>query len=302
MRAMTASTVHAPRVDFSMPDEEYHSHPALSYSSAKLLLPPSTPAHYKQDLDHGRAPKREFDLGHAVHKLVLGKGAEIVDIRVPYDAKHERAGQIRDDYMTKAAQQARDEAYDAGKVPLLPKERAAAEAMAAAVRAHPLAGRLFTRGRPEVSMFWTDDATGVPMRGRLDYLRDLEPGRPLVAVDLKSKDGSIHTSVLGKVMDEFRYFMQNGNYVDGLRACGLVPPEGVAFFFVFVEVKPPHAVNVVDVDDEDIHLGRAMMRRAAEIYRDCTASGVWPAHPIEVNRVSLPPYARRRIEEYLYVD
>lgn len=278
-----------PVVVYDMPDEEYHAHPALSYSGAKLLLPPSTPAHYRYEQDHGRAPKREFDLGHAAHKLVLGVGAQLVDI----DAR---------DYRTKAAQEARDAAYDAGKVPLLPKERAAAERMAAAVKAHPLAGRLFTRGRPEVSLFWTDEATGVPMRGRLDWLRDPQPGRPLTAVDLKTRDGSVHASVLPKVIDDLRYFVQDANYADGLLACGLVPPEGVAFMFVFVEVKPPHAVNVVDLTDHDINLGRAMMRRAAEIYRDCTASGLWPAHPMEVTTVSLPPYSRRRTEEYLNVD
>ena len=301
---MTSTVDTRARIVYDLADAEYHRHPALSYSGAKLLLPPLTPAHYRYDRTHPRPPKRAFDLGHAVHRVVLGAGAELVDITVTYGPKHKRSGEIVDDYRTDAAIEARDDAYDKGQVPLLWHEREQVDAMAAAVMAHPLAGRLYApgSGTPEVSLFWTDEATGVPMRCRLDWLPHPVDGRPLIVPDLKSRTGSIHADVLGKVVDDYRYFIQDANYRAGIEACGLAPAEGVAFVFVFVEVTPPHLVNVVQLDPEDIALGRGLMHRAAEIYRDCTASGVWPGHPVDIHTVSTPLYARRRHEEALTHD
>jgi len=267
-----------------MPDGLYHAHPALSYSGAKLLLPPSTPAHYRYDRDNPRPPKRAYDLGHAAHRIVLGVGAELVDI----DA---------DSYRTKAAQEDRDAAYDAGKTPLLPRERAAAQAMADAVRAHPLAGRLFSNGRPEVSLFWIDEQTGVPLRSRLDWLRDTQPGRVLIVPDLKTSHGSVHPDVLPRVVESYRYHLQHSMYENGITACGLAP-DGVAFVLVFVEKEQPHAVNVVQLDQDAINTGRALNLRAIEIYRDCLQSGIWPAHPAEVHTIGLPRWAMRSEEDW----
>jgi len=272
-----------------MPDAEYRRVPGLSYSGAKKLLPPSTPAHYRYEQDHPSPPKRAYDLGHAAHRMVLGAGAELVLI----DAR---------DYRTKAAQEARDAAYDAGQTPLLPHEWAAAEAMARAVREHPLAGRLYADGRPEVSLFWTDPETGVPLKARLDWLPNSRPGRPVLVPDLKTIAGLAHPSVLSRPIDDYRYHMQAAMYLDGLAACGLTPPEGAAFLNVFVEKEPPHLVQVVQIDHRDIELGRGLNRAAMEIWRDCTTSGVWPGYPVEIATVSLPPYARRRHEESITDD
>ena len=55
-------------------------------------------------------------------------------------------------------------------------------------------------------------------------------------------------------------------------------------------------MSVAQLTEQDIDLGRQLARRAAEIWRDCTASGIWPAYPVEIQTVNLPPYARRRHE------
>jgi len=107
-----------------LPDAAYHSRPELSSTEARLLL--QSPAKYRWRKDNppviDDSPK--FDIGKAVHAKVLGQGAEVVVI----DA---------DDWRSKAARDARQEARDAGKAPLLTREFEAVNAMAESVLAHP---------------------------------------------------------------------------------------------------------------------------------------------------------------------
>jgi len=148
--------VTAPGV-YDIPEHEYHADPiaggSLSSSGARKLLTPGCPALYRHSVDHGNEHKAAFDFGHAAHKLVLGVGAEIV----PVDA---------DDWRTKAAKEAKEAAYAAGKVPLLVADVILVHNMADAIRNHPVASALFDpeRGKAEQSLFWPDIASGVWLR------------------------------------------------------------------------------------------------------------------------------------------
>ena len=109
---MTAAVeVEAPKVVDGLSAEAYHAdRTSVSSSGLRKLLAPGCPAQFKYDREHPAPPKREFDLGNAVHAEVLGEGHDIVEVDYP-------------DYKKKDAQVARDTAYAAGKVPLLPKEQ-----------------------------------------------------------------------------------------------------------------------------------------------------------------------------------
>lgn len=261
-----------------LPDETYHRNKALSASGARRLLPPSTPAHYRHYIDNRQPPKRAFDLGHAVHKMVLGAGQDLVVI----DAA---------DYRTKAAQQQQQEAYAAGQVPLLTAEHEQAKAMTAAVRGNPLANALFhpDRGRPEQSLFWTDEQSGAPLRARLDWLPDVHGGQ-LVVPDLKTTV-SASPAHLRKAMHEYGYYLQRAFYTAGLRALGIA--EDVEFLFVFVEKDAPHLTVVRGLDYDALQAGEEDMRYAVDLFADCTATGEWPGYDNEIRYISLPPWARR---------
>lgn len=274
---MTAATELHGVVD-GLPDAEYHAHPALSSSGARKLLPPSTPAHYRYWADHPQPPKRAFDLGHAVHKLVLGAGPELVVIQA-------------DSYQTKAAQQLRAGAYAIGAVPLLAHEHDEAVAMAEAVLAEPMAAALFNpdHGRPEQSLFWTDEETGAPLRARLDWLPDVHGGR-MVIPDLKTCV-SASRDHLRKAAYEYGYYVQGPWYMAGIRALGLA--DDVTFVFVFVEKDPPHLTVVRQLDPDALHAGREDMRRAVDLYADCLAADQWPGYDPDIELISLPPWAYR---------
>ncbi len=244
---------------YAMDAETYHADPvsggSLSSSGARRLLPPSCPAKFQWERDHRQPPKRHFDLGHAAHQVVLGDdGAEIVIIAA-------------DDYLTKAARSQRDEAYAAGAVPLLPKEFDQVQGMAASIARHPVASRLFSRGRPEIALIWRDGPTGVWRRARFDWLPDAGPGR-LIIPDLKTC-ASADLDALSKAVNQHGYHQQSAWYRDGAIALGL-GGDDTAFVFVCVEKEPPYVVTVVELDHVAMRIGAMRNRRALQIYAHCT--------------------------------
>ena len=248
---------------------EYHALPGLSSSGAKALL--RSPAHYQWQR-RNRVEKDAYDFGHVVHGIVLGTGLEVVVV----DA---------DDWRTKAAQEAKKAAHSAGKVPLLRKDAERAQRAADAVTTHPVAGPLFRGGSAEVSAFWADAPTGVECRGRFDYLRTT--GRPII-VDLKTTQNA-DPARFGRAALDFGYDLQAAFYADGYEH---ITGETPAFLHVLVETEPPHAVSVVQLDDDALYVGRLKARRAIEVYRDCTEADSWPAFdPTVIHPVSLPRWA-----------
>jgi hypothetical protein len=269
--------------------EQYHADKtSISSSGLRALLAPGCPAQFKYDRDNPRAPKREFDLGHAAHKLVLGEGSDFELIDFP-------------DYKKKDAQVQRDGAYAAGLVPLLPKEHEQVQAMAEAIRQHPIAGPLFApgSGRAELSIFWTDPATGVRCRVRPDWLKQL-PGVALAADYKTAKDAS--PDAVSRAIRDHSYHQQDALYTDGIEAAGLAP-DGCRFIFVFQSKTAPYLITVRELAQQDRDIGRARNEKALRIYAECERTGNWPdwTGPVtEIPQIGMPTWdTLRQAEEYL---
>lgn len=277
-----------PGVYDDLDEMTYHADPALSSSGVKDLLSPSCPARFQYRRQHGRPDKRAYDLGHAAHREVLGVGTEVVTVqKVTRDKQRVDA----EDYATKSAQQHRDEIRREGKLPLLADEVADVKGMAAALRAHPWASKLFDPergGKPEVSMFWHDDAYGIDRRLRLDWMPADAPGR-LIVPDYKSCISADRASIRSAVY-KYGYFTQDVFYTDGLRALGLADDDS-AFVFVFQERTAPYLITVAEIDSDAKRAGRVRVDLACEVFRDCLEADVWPGHSQDVELISLPRYA-----------
>ncbi|MFB7285485.1 PD-(D/E)XK nuclease-like domain-containing protein [Actinacidiphila glaucinigra] len=293
---MTTTTeptiVDGPGLYPDLPADEYHSDPfrdrggSLSSTGARKLVPPSCPALFRHWADTPQPPKAVFEYGTAAHTLLLGDGPELARLDV-------------DSYATKAAQAKRDEARAKGQIPLKFSEHQQLDGMVAALRAHPIASKLFASGTgtAEVSMFWTDEPTGVMCRLRLDWYRNLAPGR-LIIPDYKTAAKADDDSI-ARAVNEHGYHQQGDMYLRGLRALSLADHEA-AFLLVVQEKTPPYLVNVIEMDIVALAIGAAKNRRALETYAKCTADGVWPAWNTDVRLLPLPPWAERRdTEEYL---
>ncbi|MCW7941617.1 hypothetical protein AAW14_06095 [Streptomyces hygroscopicus] len=286
---MTAAVeVEAPKVVDGLSAEAYHADKtSISSSGLRALLAPGCPAQFKYDRDNPPAPKREFDLGHAAHRLVLGEGEELEPLNF-------------DNYLTKAAKAARDEAREAGAVPLLAHEWEQVQAMAEAIRQHPIAGPLFApgTGRAELSLYWTDPATGIRCRVRPDWLKEM-PGLAL-AVDYKScRDAS--PDAISRAIRDHSYHQQDAMYVDGIWA--VLKPLDVRFIFVFQSKTAPYLVTVRELADQDRDIGRARNERALRLYADCIANDEWPdwTGPVDqIPQIGMPTWdTLRQAEEYL---
>ena len=288
---MTAAVeVEAPKIVDGLSAEAYHADKtSISSSGLRALLNPGCPAQFKYDRDHPQPPKREFDLGNAVHTAVLGEGHDIVEITGFTDYKKADARALR------------DEAYAAGKVPLLPKEKKQVDEMAAAVRRHKDAGPLLAPGMgiPERSIYWTDPATGVRCRVRPDWLIV----RPEITaiVDLKTTTDA-NPEACSKAIESYSYHQQGALYVDGVQAAGLAP-EGARFFYVFQSKKAPYLITVRELSDQDQDIGRARNERALRIYAECLANDDWPdwTGPVDtIPQIGMPTWATlRQAEEFL---
>lgn len=281
-------TIEQPGV-YDIPEDDYHADPvpggSLSSTGARSILPPGTPARFHWER-HRTLHKKEWDLGSAAHQIVLRTGPEIVII----DA---------DDYKSKAAKDARNGAYAAGQIPLLTHEYESVLAMVIQIRRHPVTGPLFEKdaGIAEQSLFWTDEATGVWCRGRLDWIKPAPSGGRLIAADLKTTTAADAESIQ-KAIARFSYHQQAAWYLDGVRALGLAADP--AFVLVFVEKTPPHLVHVVQLDAYTLSIADAKNRRARQVYAECAQTGTWPGYPTDITTVSLPAWAERtESEEYL---
>ncbi|MDI9887328.1 PD-(D/E)XK nuclease-like domain-containing protein [Streptomyces sp. HNM0645] len=286
---MTAAVDTAPKWVDGLPADEYHAdRTSISSSGLRALLPPGCPAQYRYDRDNPKPPKREFDLGHAAHKLVLGEGEEIVVTEY-------------DDWRTKDAREERDEIRAAGAVPLLAHEGEQVQAMADAIRQHPDAGPLFAPGMgiPERSIYWTDPATGIRCRVRPDWLI-IRP-EITVIVDLKTTTDA-SPDACSKAIESYSYHQQGALYIDGVQAAGLAP-EGARFFFAFQSKKAPYLVTVRELADQDQDIGRARNEKALRIYADCERTGQWPdwtGPTPTISQIGMPTWATlRQIEEFL---
>ena len=266
---------YAPGV-YQIPAEEYHADlTALSSTGARKLLPPSCPAKFKYELDNPQPSKKTFELGTAAHKLVLGDGPELVMV----DAKRWDTDLIKARLVNIRAE---------GKVPLKRDEMETVQAMAKALREHPLASALFDpeRGRPEQSLFWRDKATGVNCRARLDWLPETDGGRMLVA-DYKSCV-SASASAFERTVKDYRYDQQDEFYSDGISQLGLA--EDVQFMFVAQEKTPPYLINVFQISPTWLQMAEDRNKRARLIFKQCTESGVWPGYSSEVEMVFPPAW------------
>lgn len=268
---------------YEISEEDYHRDPvpgrSLSSSGARKLLPPSCPALFRHELFNPPTPSKEFDLGHAAHRLVLGAGQDFVVVNKP-------------DWKSSAARAARKEAHEAGCVPLLAHEHAQVRAMADALRRHPVAAGLFAPGRglPEQTLIWQDGPSGIWRRARLDWLPHPTPNRMIIA-DYKTTR-SAEPAAIQRAVHSYGYHCQASWYLDGVVELGLA--DAPAMVFVFQEKEPPYLVTLVELDSMALHVGRSLNRRAINLYRECVETDTWPGYSDEIALVTLPVWAENR--------
>lgn len=155
-------------------EEPYHNDPALGSTDIKTLAVSPAAYWYESHLNPSRPTRQDTPsriLGSAFHKLVL-------EGRAAFDARYVR----RPDEVERLTEKVRERIAPNGE-DVLPGEAYDRLLMAAAVIARdPDLAPALKGGASEVSVFWTVEVDGEPVRrkARFDYLK------PRAIVDLKS--------------------------------------------------------------------------------------------------------------------
>lgn len=255
---------------------DYHARESISASRLKLLR--ESPRIYQSSVLLGKMPRSEtaaMKLGTAIHCNVLEPEA------------------FRDGYVYCPAEcsDRRTKAYKewsliAGdRIVLSDDERLAVHTASAALRMHPIAGKIIRAAEiTEGSVCYVDPATGAECRFRFDGIAG-----PIV-FDIKTI-AECSMDKISRAIWDFGYHVQAAHYLTGLET--LDPSTTWRFMFLFVETSEPWRVRVVELGPSEIELGR--FERAALI-RDLlsrTASGDWsePGEN-EVCFVSVPTWYR----------
>jgi hypothetical protein len=299
-------------------------HPGLSYSEYRAprgwnasllkLAISKSPAHaYAAYIDKDAPPRADsaaFRIGSAVHCMLLESDqfdAQFITPpadapRKPTDAQRNAAKPSEatlaaiafwDDYAARAAD----------RTELTASEYAMAVQLYGSISSHPALAAWFTGPSPlnELTLTWTDPATGAPCKGRLDAVR-LLPDHIRI-LDLKSA-AEADPPTFGRSALNYGYLLQGAFYRDGLDSCrqslaehlGL-PPDAlndlpIVFEFIAAEKAYPWLVARYFLTEEQVQIGRDQYLRALAAVLAADATGYWPGYDHAALPLELPPWFR----------
>ena len=251
---------------YEIAEDAYHADPckvpSLSASIAGKLVDRSPrharEAHPRLNPNHTSDNKKEFDLGKAAHALLLegDDGVVIIDA---------------DSYRTKDAKAQRDQAYAAGRTPILVDKWADVQAMAKAARqqfasiegCHELFMSSF--GQAEATLVWQED--DVWCRCRVDWL----PKERGIIWDYKTTNGAAEPDSWARNNIFQGKDLQPAFYARGVRA--LLGWEEVEFRYVVQETEPPYALSVIALTPAAYAIADSRVDTALAMWRQCLAMG-----------------------------
>lgn len=260
-----------------VPAVEYHKREVGVVSKSALDAFARSPKHYLAWLDGDSdksTPALEF--GTAFHMALLEP-----ERFAKFYAVAPHFGDLR----TKEGKLARDNWLDAntGKTMLNADDSAAIGGMLTAIRQHPAASRIVTEGTSEVTVRWTDEASGLRCKSRADYY----VAKRALVVDVKTTTDASPDQFKRSVVN-YRYHVQDALYRSGFAACGQAIDH---FAILAVEKTYPYCVAVYTLDADAVTRGYAAARQGIDNMRHCINTDNWPGYGDDVQELSLPAWA-----------
>lgn len=261
-------------IESRVPAADYFALPSTNISRLKELR--RSPMHYRHALDH---PKKTepMALGTAAHCATLEperfrQQFAVWDRMTEAGAMAPRRGQYWDAFC----------ASHAGRTVITPQQGAFANAIAAAVRADPIAARYLETGEPEVVMTW--QMHDRECKGRVDWLTTID-GVPYI-VGLKTARDCRHYQ-FGAAAAKLGYALQWAWYFDGYQTIREKQPTMVE---IVVESAAPHAVAVYQIPDDILVYGREEYTQLLTRLAECEATDTWPGPQPELQFLTLPSW------------
>lgn len=252
-------------------DDPCEDGPSLSRSTIHQLIT-ETPAHVFHDSKRlnpdyvEKEQDKKFDIGTSGHDMLLGGGdaIEIVDAA---------------DWKTKVAKEAREEAREAGKTPLLTHQAEKVTVMVSAVLRQILncpdlgIADLASEGKSEQTYMFKSGETWC--RVRTDWTKN-DGG---LILDLKFTGESAHPDAFAKKVLSYAYDVQEQLYCDGVGKLHNTEPH---FIFIVAETTAPYMTSFISLDHEFMEMGEQKIRYGKQLWNTCLKSGKWPGYPNHV--------------------
>ena len=270
---------------YELTHDEYHSDPAITPSLSRSTIKDlifRTPAHaafnhprlnpaYQPDDGNGK-----FDVGLASHSILL-EGIDNVEV---IDAE---------DWRTKAAKEARDEARKIGKTPLLNHQFEEVKKSVVRVEEQIYGCKelgiksLMADGDHEQSFIWEEEEN-VWCRCRPDWLsRDHK-----LILDVKFTDRDANPMSIDKHIVSMGYQIQDSFYSRGVKSIYGVDNK---FIFIFAEVNEPYLCSFVGLSPQFKNMGQQQIEFGIFTWKQCLKNNEWPGYPQKVAWVDAPAWA-----------
>lgn len=269
----------------NLTNEEYHSGPGLSRSRLARLLD-GTPLDF-----HAAPPVEEtaaMRLGTAAHLAILEPDRFLALVRpLPKWDMRTNAG--------KAARAAWDE-ENPGKIPVPEADYDCALQAAKLIRAKKGPATALREGKAELSIYWNDGAE--TLKSRPDFL-DLDRG---IAVDVKTTTRDLDDRQVVRILVDQHAALQASMVTQGVLA---LTGQRVSSYLLIVRLDAPVDMRLVQVGGfgpgeplEWLEYGDAQFATALRLYRECSASGVWPGWADRgVTYAAAPEWVRHKTEK-----
>ena len=251
---------------------EYQGVVGVNWSSLKWLR--VSPKHYEHHLRQPPEDRASLMAGRAFHTAVLEPDRFPIDYAVFTGPA--RRGEEWEAF----------KAANAGRTILKETEYAEALAIRDSVRAHKKASRILTGGLPEQVLVWTDPATKIVCKGRVDYLR------PDGFVDLKrTTSRTFDLRRFGTVAHDYGYHLQAAFYRRGIASLSGVPTSDVRAWVVGVEGSAPFDVGLFPWDPEALGAADWELDQLLAKLAECRKRKKWPGRYEDETTLTLPAWA-----------
>ena len=247
--------------------KEYRAFPALNQSAAKHLL--VSASHYQAYINAPHEETKALKFGTFVHSAVL-EPHTLDDLYATAPDVDRRTKDGKEQWAAFAT-------ANAGKTILDAEESAIGHLVASSAR-HAL--KVHGVKFDETEVMYHVDYNGIPLKAAIDGVA----GDYLW--DIKTTEDASAAGMLKAIRNpQYKYNLQAYWYrVVYELATGKRP---LGFRFLFIEKSPPFAWSVCEIGPELMSWAVADFEKAVNLYRECSASGVWPAYPEDVQVIDV---------------
>jgi hypothetical protein len=215
-----------------------------------------------------------MDHGSLIHKLLLDSGPRVVVV----NAKA---------WNTNAAKEERQNAWDAGMLPVLAEKHEEAQDVASTLRKRIADLGISFHGRSEVSFTWTEEGIEpkpVLCRSRVDHLIV----KPRFGQIIEIKTGQANPKDFGKKSCTLGYEIQRVAHTSGVEHAIPDLLGRVRHVTLLCELEEPYCVTPIEATGEMLELGHARWNRALALWSRCLTVNNWPGYATGVYRVAPP--------------